>query len=242
MINWINVIGGIIFGSGATGLIQYFCNRSDNKKEKKRESLGAILNQLSLFGSTLHVAYNDWCDNINKLEPLLDEHIEYIEKHNEEVKNAHQEGDKIIEKYRACACELAPTCPHRVVGEDSGEFDKWLENYKQIESNYICHRKEFISKCVEIIDSITPSLSDYADFLSHIPEAYTLSTKLFNQIYPYLNAVEKSNEIISHRIRLIKSEPEYIGDKDRNLRQPILNAINLVEAAKLKINQVLTEL
>ena len=78
------------------------------QKEKKRESLGAILNQLSLFGRSLHVAYNDWCDNINKLGPILDEHIEYIEKYNEEVKSTHQEGYKIIEKSRACACELAP--------------------------------------------------------------------------------------------------------------------------------------
>ncbi|MBD5425631.1 MAG: hypothetical protein HDR45_05480 [Bacteroides sp.] len=242
MINCIDTIGDIIFGSGATGLFQYFCKRNDSKKEKKRESLGAILSQLSLFGSTLHTAYNDWCDNINKLEPILDEHIKYIEKHNEEVKSVHQEGDKIIEKYQACACELATTCPHRIVGEEPDEFDKWLENYKNIEANYIGHRKEFISKCVEIIDSITPSLSDYADFLSHIPEAYMLPTKLFKKIYPFLSAVEKSNEIISLRIRLIKSEPEYIGDKDRNLRQPILNAINLVEAAKLRINEILTEI
>lgn len=242
MINWINVIGGIIFGSGATGLIQFFCNRRDSTKEKKRESLGAILNQLSLFGRSLHVAYNDWCDNINKLGPILDEHIEYIEKYNEEVKSTHQEGYKIIEKSRACACELAPTCPHRIVGKESDEFDNWLERYKQIESDYICHRKEFIDKCIEIIDSITPALSDYADFLSHIPEAYMLPSKLFKKIHPFLYAVEQSNAIISHRIRLIKSEPEYIGDKDRNLRQPILNAIDFVEAAKLRINDILKEL
>lgn len=69
-----------------------------------------------------------------------------------------------------------------------------------------------------------------------------LPSKLFKKIHPFLYAVEQSNAIISHRIRLIKSEPEYIGDKDRNLRQPILNAIDLVEAAKLRINDILKEL
>ena len=39
MINWINVIGGIIFGSGATGLIQFFVIAEIAQKKKNVKAL-----------------------------------------------------------------------------------------------------------------------------------------------------------------------------------------------------------
>ena len=239
---WIKIILSFVTGFGSCGIIQFFVNRNDNKKDKSREKLGQILHQLSLFGNCLHKAYNAWSDNINKLGPLIDKHVEELSAYkikNSELKN---EGNKLREKYASCMCENAPTCPKRIVGETPKDIEELVEKTNKALADFNEKQQEFIKDCISIIDSITPALDEYADFLSHIPQAYLLPTKIFKKIYPALSLVEQSNIVISQRIRSIKSEPQYLGDKDNNLRIPIAVAIEAVEKAKIIINSTLEAL
>lgn len=239
---WIKLILSFVTGFGSCGIIQFFVNRNDNKKDKSREKLGQILHQLSLFGNSLHKAYNAWSDNINKLEPLLDKHVEELLAYKTKHFGLKNESNRLMEKYAPCMCENAPTCPHRIVGETPKDIEELVEKSNKALADINEQQQEFVKGCIAIIDAITPALDEYADFLSHIPEAYLLPTKVFKKIYPALSLVEQSNNVISQRIRSMKAEPQYLGDKNNSLRIPIAVAIEAVEKAKLIINNTLETL
>lgn len=242
MIEWIKIIGSFVGGFASCGLIQFFVNRSDSKKEKLRQTLADILKKTSAFGTVLNEAYNKWYENINQLGLLLDEHIEVLNTYKEQVKRMDVEQQRLLEKHKDCFCAHAPTCPHKISGELPKELSDFLDSRREAIESFSKSKKDFENNCFNILSEIIQGLNDYKDFLNKLPETYTLPQKHFKKIYPALSNIEIVNAEILKRIRKCKAEPQYMGDKDFSLGKPLSAGIIAVENAKLVISKQISKI
>lgn len=241
MIEWVKLIMTFITGFVSNGILQFFINRKDAKREKTRVVLGDILQKLSDFGIALHEALDKWNENLHQISYLLDEHINLLKSRTEQIKSFNIEQDRLLEKHKDCFCEHALTCPRKILGplpeELENLFDNRIEAYKTFEDTRI----SLESKYLNILSEIISSISSYKSFLDKIPEAYTVPEKYFKIIYPSLCKIEAINTEILDRIHNIKAEPQYIMDENNSLDKPLRVAIHFVESTKVLITQQISK-
>lgn len=242
MIEWIIGIGGIVFGSGCTASIQFFISRHDKKNQEIKEALGRIINELSSFGQALHIALDSWYDNYRKLNDLLDSHIKASEKYNKFFKNFISEFNVLFKKNKECFCKFAPTCPQKLEGELPQDIQILLQSECDAENEHAGEIKKIEKGYLEILDDVTKSISNYKDFLNHIPDVYKISKSLFNIIYPVLLSIDNNTTEISNSIHSIKSDPLCIGESKTQLGKKISNTLHSIELAKLTISKELNNL
>lgn len=242
MIQWITGIGSFVTGFASCGLIQFFVNRSDSRKEKLRQTLADILQKTSAFGIVLHEAYDKWYENIYQLGQLLDEHIEVLNTYIEQVNLMEVEQQRLLEKHKECFCAHAPTCPHKILGELPKELSDFLDSRLEVFESLSKSKKDFENNCFNILADIIQGLNDYKDFLNKLPETYTLPQKHFKKIYPALSNIEFINVEILERIRKCKAEPQSMVDNDFSLGKPLSSGIIAVEDAKLVISQQISKI
>ena len=242
MIEWITGIGGLVLGSGATTIVQFFISRHDKKLQETKENLGEIINEISNFGKALHIAYDLWQDNIRKLSGLLDKYLEATTNYNKFINSYIPKTEGLIEKHKDCFCELAPSCPHHIEGDLPQELQDHIKLHDEAKGEYRKETKEFEKGCLEILADVTKSISAYKDFLNHIPDAYKIPHDIFKKIYPILTDIDNANSAILNCVHSIKADPICIGDKQTSLGTAILYAIKCIEAAKVIISKELSTL
>lgn len=242
MIDWIIGVGGIVLGSGATGLIQFFCSRNDYRNGIIRKDLGTIIQKLSSIETALNRVINELNDKLYVLDELFDSYNLYLRKHIEQLKRFNAEENSLYQKSKQYLCEHAHSCPNCVKGDLPNEFDDLIERIERSENTFEQHQSEFRAKCLSILDSVVSELCGYSNFIGQIPAVYTLPKKIFKRIYQSLLNVEKANKLILLKISTIRQSPEEIGDIHNNLKQPILNALQLIEYAKIRISNIIEEM
>ncbi len=231
------IIGGVV----SCGLIPFYINRRDANKKQILEILKDVLQKLSELGVALDKAKGEWCINLNKLTEVLKSHIENIEAYHENIEGIVKKQDNLKEKYCDSLCIKAPTCPKRITGDIPQEFQKNIEEIKDVQDTFTTQKQAFINKSLNIINSIDNHLEEFNTFLNLTPQIYTLPKKYFNKVYPILRCIDKANQVITTNIRLIRNEPEKIGGKDYDLLDPLLETIALVEEAKLDIHKIISK-
>lgn len=241
MIEWIKIIMTFVSGFITNGIIQFFVNRNDVKREKTRVILGEILQKLSDFGIALHEALDKWNENIHQISFLLDDHISLLKSYTEQLKSFNIERDRLLEKHKNCFCEHAPNCPNKISGPLPEELEKFFDSRIEADKKFEDARKLFEDNCLDILSEIIASISNYKGFLDKIPEAYTVPEKYFKIIYPSLCKIEAVNTEIIDRIHNMKAEPQYMLDKNNSLDKPLRVAIHFVESTKVLITQQISK-
>lgn len=231
------LIGSLIGGFIGNGFLQFIISRNDETKKETNQKIKTILENISEYGQSLYKAFNLWNENFHNLANGLEDFANQQSDFKEKIDFLRKEYKDAIEHTEKHLCKFAQLCSHHKSSDETltdvkeycDKSDKLLTEFTEIEN-------DLKSTILNIVCKVENVLSDYSDILSHFPEVYTLAKKKRNNIIFYLSKIQMANSKINISIINIKSDPIMnIGEKENRIGNLLLNAIEEIEIAKIKI-------
>ena len=236
-IEYIIAIGGFIGGFIGNGFLQFIISRNDEKKKEANERIKTILENISEYGKSLYKAFNSWNEKFPNLVNGFGDYGIQCTDLKEKIDFLNHEYSDVIEHTEKHNCKFAQLCPHQIAPDElPTDVKDFCDKSKELLTEFTEKENALKSNILSAVSEVENFLSDYSDILSHFPEAYTLAKKKRNNIFSYLTQIQIANSKINISIIKIKSDPiKNIGDKENRIGNLLLNAIEKVEIAKIKI-------
>lgn len=203
MIEWITGIGGVLFGTGITGFIQFIIKRKDEENNSNKQLLSPILDELCNVCTVTFSLINYVEEQNDVIAKILADERKLFKEANSKLSSVDRWQDEIMEIHKMDVPSDADICNLKVLRKLI--IDKHQE-YSNLISQAISKPDEAKDVCQMAITKINESLAPF--LLMHEKESkhYKLSnkklarkiTKIFKEIDKLIRRNKELNSSCSY--------------------------------------------
>ena len=199
MIEWITGIGGILFGSGITGFVQFVIKRKDEENNSNRQLLSPILDELCNICAVTFSLINFVEEQNTEIAKVLSDERKLYKEANRKLSSADKWQDEIMTIHQKDLPSDADICNLKVLRKLI--TDKQQE-YSELISQALNKPDEAKALCQNAISKIEESLIPF--LLMHEKETthYKLSNKKIvrkiTKIFKDIDKLIRCNKELTH--------------------------------------------
>ncbi len=205
MIEWITGIGGILFGSGITGFVQFIIKRKDEDKNSNRQLLSPILDELCNICAITFSLINYVEEQNNEIAKILSDERKLYKEANGKLSSADKWQDEVMEIHQKELPSDADICNlnvlRKLITDKHQEYSKLISQAlnKPDEAKTLCHNA--ISK---INESLTPFLLMHEKETSHYKLSDKKLARKITKIFKNIDKLIRRNKELNHYSSYLK--------------------------------------
>lgn len=200
MIQWFSVIGGILFGSGITGFIQFLIKRNDETKNSNKQLLSPILDEICKICEVTYYLINLVEEQNNEIAKILSEERKLYKEANRKFSTIDKWQSEFLTIHQKTLPSDTDICNLKVLSKLINERNEEYFNLISQAHNKPNEAKEI---CQNTISHIIESLSSFSLIHEKETKHYKLSNKkLARKISNIFKDIDK---LIRHNGELMSS-------------------------------------